>query len=95
MANCARAAKVNKTAARSGWKRIFTPLCHDAFALSWMRANAPTNWCKDCVVARRCKLFLGAELERCAMVLEAPFLWPAMERRRESCVVDPAIFEPL
>lgn len=43
----------------------------------------PTNWCKDCVVARRCKLFLGAELERYAMVLDDPFLWQTMERRRE------------
>ena len=41
----------------------------------------PTNWCKDCVVARRCKLFLGAELERCAMVLEDPFLWPTSARQ--------------
>ena len=38
---------------------------------------------KDCGIARRCKLFLGTELERGAMVLEDPFVWPPMERRRE------------
>src|SRR2546422_2898917 len=38
---------------------------------------------KDCGIARRCILFLGTELERGAMVLEDPFVWPPMERRSE------------
>jgi hypothetical protein len=38
---------------------------------------------KDCGVARRCKLFSGTEFERGAMVLEDPFVWPPLERRRE------------
>ena len=37
---------------------------------------SPTHWCKDCGITRRCKLFLGAELERGVMVLEDPFVWP-------------------
>jgi len=43
--------------------------------------NVPPH--QDCGIARRCKLFLGTELERGAMVLEDPFVWPPMERRRE------------
>jgi len=38
---------------------------------------------KDCGIARRCILFLGTELERGAMVLEDPFVWPPMERHGE------------
>ncbi len=38
---------------------------------------------KDCGIARRCILFLGTELERGAMVLEDPFVWPPMERHAE------------
>ena len=34
---------------------------------------------KDCGIARRCILFLGTELERGAMVLEDPFVWPPMD----------------
>jgi hypothetical protein len=30
-----------------------------------------------------CKLFLGTEFERGAIVLEYPFVWPPMERPRE------------
>ena len=37
---------------------------------------------KDCGIARRCKLFLGAELERAAMVQEDLFVGPLMERKR-------------
>src|SRR6267142_2654873 len=38
---------------------------------------------KDCGIARRCILFLGTELERGAMVLGDPFVWPPMERCSE------------
>ena len=44
---------------------------------------SPKHWSKGCGMARRCKLFLGAELERGAIVLEYPFVWPPMERPRE------------
>ena len=44
---------------------------------------SPCIGLKDCGIARRCKLFLGTEFERGAMVLEDPFVWPPMERRRE------------
>jgi hypothetical protein len=44
---------------------------------------SPRIWFQDCGIARRCKLFLGTDLERGAPVLEAPFVWPPMERRRE------------
>jgi hypothetical protein len=44
---------------------------------------SPTRWCKDCGIARRRKLFLGAELERGVMVLDYPFVWPPMEHRGE------------
>jgi hypothetical protein len=43
--------------------------------------NVPPDLSQDCGIARRCKLFLGAELEQGAMVLEDPFVWPPMERR--------------
>jgi hypothetical protein len=43
----------------------------------------PPHWSKDCGIAGRCKLFLGTELERGALVQEDPFVWPPMERRRE------------
>ena len=33
---------------------------------------------KDCGIARRCKLVLGTEFERGAMVLEDPFVWPPL-----------------
>ena len=50
---------------------------------------SPTHWCKDCGIAQRCKLFLGTELERGAMVLEAPFVWPswnaAENSQRQAC----------
>ncbi len=45
--------------------------------------SAPPDWSKDCGIARRCKLFLGPELERGAMVQGDLFVWPPMERRRE------------
>jgi hypothetical protein len=50
--------------------------------------NVPPNLSKDCGIARRCKLFLGTELERGAMVLEDPFVWPPTERRRESAAAN-------
>jgi len=37
---------------------------------------------KDCGIARRCKLVLGTEFEREAMVLEDPFVWPPLECQR-------------
>jgi len=50
---------------------------------------SPTHWSKDCGIARRCKLFVGTELERGAMVLEDPFLWPswnaAENSQRQAC----------
>ncbi len=45
--------------------------------------NVPPDLSQDCGIARRCKLFLGTELGRGALVLEDPFVWPSMERRRE------------
>jgi hypothetical protein len=42
--------------------------------------NVPHIGPKDCGIARRCKLFLGTEFERGAIVLEYPFVWPPMER---------------
>src|SRR5882724_1193163 len=45
--------------------------------------NVPSHWSEDCEIARCCKLFLGTELERGAMVLGDPFVWPPMERRSE------------
>jgi hypothetical protein len=45
--------------------------------------KCPPHWSKDCGIARRCKLFLGTELERGALVQEDPFVWPPGERRRE------------
>src|SRR6266481_6951484 len=47
------------------------------------RNYPPPHWSQDCGIARRCKLFLGTEFERCAMVLEDPSVWPLVERRRE------------
>jgi len=44
----------------------------------------PPHWSQDCEIARRCKLFLGTDLERCAMVLEDPFVWPPVECRESS-----------
>ena len=44
---------------------------------------SPRIWSKDCGVARRCKLFIGTELERGTLVLEGLFVWPPLERRRE------------
>jgi len=45
--------------------------------------NVPPDLSQDCGIPRRCKLFLGTELGRCAMVLEDPSVWPTIERRRE------------
>ncbi len=46
-------------------------------------SNVPHIGPKDCGIARRCKLFLGTEFERGAIVLEYPFVWPHMECPRE------------
>ncbi len=45
--------------------------------------KCPPDLSQDRGIARRCKLFLGTELGRGALVQEAPFVWPPMERRRE------------
>src|SRR6266705_1413483 len=45
--------------------------------------KCPPHWSKDCGIARSCKLFLGTDLERGAPVLEAPVVWPLLERRGE------------
>jgi hypothetical protein len=45
--------------------------------------NVPPDLSQHCGIARRCKLFLGTELGRGALVQEAPSVWPPMERRRE------------
>jgi hypothetical protein len=45
--------------------------------------NVPPDLSQHCGIARRCKLFLGTELGRGALVQEDPFVWPPMERRRE------------
>src|SRR6266566_5079370 len=63
-------------------------LCYGAFTRSWKPANFPHNWSKDCRIARRCKLFVGTELERGAIVLEDPFVWPwnaAENSQRQAC----------
>jgi hypothetical protein len=44
--------------------------------------NVPADLSQHCGIARRCKLFLGTELERGAMVLEAPFVWPSWNAQR-------------
>ena len=41
------------------------------------------NCFKDCGIARRCKLFLGAELERGTMVQEDLSVRPPVERHTE------------
>ena len=46
-------------------------------------SNVPHIGPKDCGIARRCKLFLGTELEQGALVQEDLFVWPTIERRRE------------
>ena len=46
--------------------------------------NVPLQWSKDRGIARRCKLFLGRELERGARVQDHLFVGPPMERGRES-----------
>jgi hypothetical protein len=46
--------------------------------------NVPPDLSQDCGIARRCKLFLGAELEQGARIQDDLFVGPPMERRRES-----------
>ncbi len=45
--------------------------------------SVPPLCSQDCGIARRCKLFLGTELERGAMVQGDLIVGPPMERRRE------------
>jgi hypothetical protein len=49
---------------------------------------SPRICSQDCGIARRCKLFIGTELERGAMVLEDPFVWPPIERLREAAAAN-------
>jgi hypothetical protein len=82
LAISASTTKPNKTAVRSECKRIeFTPWVMERLHGAGCAQMPPTHWCKDCGIARRCKLFLGAELERGARVQEDPSVWPPMERR--------------
>jgi hypothetical protein len=48
-----------------------------------LERKCPPNSSKDRGIARRCKLFLGTDLERGALVLEDPSVWPPMEPSRE------------
>jgi len=43
--------------------------------------NVPPDLSQDCGIARRCKLFVGTELERAWWYWTALFVWPPMERR--------------
>src|SRR5690242_2290651 len=73
----ASTSKLNKLAARSERKRIrFTPSVMEHLHGAGSAQMSPTHCGKDCGIARRCKLFLGAELERGARVLGYPFAWP-------------------
>jgi hypothetical protein len=61
----ASATKLNKTTARSEWKRIVsTPCVNGALHGAGSPQMSPRNWSQNCGIARRCILFLGTELER-------------------------------
>src|SRR5713226_1837672 len=64
LAISASATKQNKTAVRSEWKRIVSTPCEMEHYMELEARNVPPDWSQDCEIARRCKLFLGAELER-------------------------------
>ena len=84
LAVSASTTKPNKIAVRSECKRIeFTPCVMEHLHGAGCAQMSPTHWCKDCGIARRCKLFLGAELERGARVPEGPVRLAVMERRGE------------
>jgi len=83
LAISASATKQNKTALRSEWKRIVSTPCVTEHYMELDARNVPPDWSQDCGIARRCKLFLGTELGRGALVQEDPFVWAPMERRRE------------
>jgi hypothetical protein len=44
--------------------------------MGWKPGMSPCIGSKDCGIERRCKLFLGTELERDALVQEALFVGP-------------------
>jgi hypothetical protein len=48
--------------------------------------NVPPDLSQDCRIARRCKLFLGRELERGARVQDHLFVGPPMERRNPEVI---------
>ena len=64
LAISASATKQNKTAVRSDWKRIVSTPCVTEHYMELDARNVPPDWSQDCGIARRCKLFLGTELER-------------------------------
>src|SRR5215469_4890428 len=85
LAASASTAKPNKTVARSEWKRIvFTPCLNAALLGAGSSPQCPPHSCKDCGIARRRKLFLGAEFERGAMVPGGPVLLVAHRNGTES-----------
>jgi hypothetical protein len=51
--------------------------------------NVPPDLSQHCGIARRCKLFLGTELGRGALVQDYPFVWPlwnaAENSQRQAC----------
>ena len=64
LAISASATKQNKTAVRSEWKRIVSTPCEMEHYAELDARNVPPDLSQDCGIARRCKLFLGAELGR-------------------------------
>jgi len=68
---------------RSEWRRIiFTPCIDRALPEAGSAQISPEYWSKDGGIARRCKLFLGAELER-ALCTGLPVRLAVMERKRD------------
>ena len=64
LAISASATKQNKSAVRSEWKRIVSTPCEMEHYAELDARNVPPDLSQDCGIARRCKLFLGAELGR-------------------------------
>jgi hypothetical protein len=85
LAISASATKPNKTAVRIEEEKriVLHSLCNGA-DVELQARNAPPDWSKDCGIARRCKLFLGPELERGTMVQGDLFVWPPMEPEESS-----------
>jgi len=64
LAISASATKQNKSAARSEWKRIVPTPCVTEHYMELEARNVPPDLSQDRGIARRCKLFVGTELER-------------------------------